>query len=158
MAARKTTAKKAAPKKSTSRKTTTRKAGTQKVAGEAGDRSDSGTEASSQDSSAEGGGGSRRRSSAPRAAAQKRRTGPAVAGEAARQLAELTGRAVEGVTGLSRTEDGWTVEVEVLEMRRIPETTDVLAGYEVTVDDDGDLLGYQRLRRYVRGTPGESGR
>ena len=94
------------------------------------------------------------RGSAPRAAAQKKRNGSAIAGEAAKQLVELTGRDVEGVTGLSRTDDGWTVEVEVLEVRRIPETTDLLALYEVTVDEDGDLEGYRRLRRYVRGTPG----
>ncbi len=97
--------------------------------------------------------------SAPRAAAQRKPKGPAIAGEAARQLEELTGREVEGVIGLSRTDEGWTVEVEVLEVRRIPETTDVLAIYEITVDEDGDLEGYRRLRRYVRGTPGEeSGR
>jgi Gas vesicle synthesis protein GvpO len=98
------------------------------------------------------------RGSAPRAAAQKKPKGPAIAGEAARQLVELTGRDVEGVTGLSRTDDGWSVEVEVLEVRRIPETTDVLALYEITVDEDGDLEGYRRLRRYVRGTPGEESR
>lgn len=99
------------------------------------------------------------RGSAPRAAAQQKPKGPAIASEAARQLEELTGREVEGVVGLSRTDEGWTVEVEVLEVRRIPETTDVLAIYEITVDEDGDLEGYRRLRRYVRGTPGEeSGR
>ena len=99
------------------------------------------------------------RASAPRAAAQKRPKGSAIAGHATRQLEELTGRSVEGVTALSRTDDGWSVEVEVLEVRRIPETTDVLALYEVTVDEDGDVEGYRRLRRYVRGTPGqESGR
>ena len=40
-------------------------------------------------------------------------------------------------------------------MRRIPDTTDVLALYEVDVDSDGDLEGYRRLRRYARGVPGE---
>jgi hypothetical protein len=78
-----------------------------------------------------------------------------IAREAAEQLGQLTGRDVEGVTALERTEDGWRVEVEVLEVRRIPETTDVLATYELTLDDDGDIEGYRRLRRYVRGTPGE---
>jgi hypothetical protein len=45
------------------------------------------------------------------------------------------------------------VQVEVLELRRVPNTTDVLAVYEVSVDRDGDLEGYTRLHRYVRGTP-----
>ncbi len=44
----------------------------------------------------------------------------------------------------------------MLELRRIPNTTDVLAIYEVTVDSDGDLEGYRRLHRYVRGRPGRT--
>ena len=97
-------------------------------------------------------------SSAPRASAPKKKSGMAVAREAAQQLLELTGRAAEGVTGLERTDDGWRVEVEVVEVRRIPDTMDVLALYELTVDADGELEGYRRLRRYSRGsTARESG-
>jgi hypothetical protein len=96
-----------------------------------------------------------KRSSAPRAAAPKKKTGMAIAAEAARQLLEMTGRDAEGVIGLEKTEDGWRIEVEVLEVRRIPETTDVLALYELTVDADGDLEGYRRMRRYTRGSAGE---
>ncbi|SRR5690554_4400427 len=70
---------------------------------------------------------------------------------AAQQLLELTGQAAEGVTALERTDDGWRVEIEVVETRRIPDTTDRLAVYEVAVDDRGDLIGYSRTRRYVRG-------
>ena len=96
-----------------------------------------------------------RRASAPRATAAKRATASQVAARAAQQLLELTGKGVEGVTGLERTDDGWNVHVEVVEVRRIPDTTDVLALYEVQVDEDGDLMGYRRLRRYARGVPGE---
>jgi hypothetical protein len=96
-----------------------------------------------------------RRGSAPRASAPKRVTGVRVAAMAADQLLELTGKAAEGVTGLQRTDDGWTVQVEVVEVRRIPDTTDVLALYEVEVDEDGELESYRRLRRYARGAPGE---
>jgi hypothetical protein len=95
------------------------------------------------------------RDSAPRAAAPKKMSGMAVAAEAARQLLQLTGREAEGVTGLEKTDDGWKVQVEVVEMRRIPETTDVLAIYEVDVDSNGDLVGYRRLRRYSRGAARE---
>ena len=97
-----------------------------------------------------------KRASPPRAAAAKRATASQVAVQAAQQLLELTGKGVEGVTGLERTDDGWKVHVEVVEVRRIPDTTDVLALYEVQVDDDGDLMGYRRLRRYARGVPGEN--
>lgn len=96
-----------------------------------------------------------KRASAPRAAAAKRATASQVAAHAAQQLLELTGKGAEGVTGLERTDDGWKVHVEVVEVRRIPDTTDVLALYEVQVDEDGDLIGYRRLRRYTRGKPGE---
>jgi hypothetical protein len=47
------------------------------------------------------------------------------------------------------------VEVEVLEMQRIPSTTDVLAVYEVSLDASGELVGYERTARYVRGDAGE---
>ena len=97
------------------------------------------------------------KSSAPRASAPRRRSGMTIAAEAAQQLVELTGREVEGITALERTDDGWVVEVDVLEVRRIPDTTDVLATYELTLDEDGEIDGYRRLRRYVRGTP-EDGR
>ena len=43
----------------------------------------------------------------------------------------------------------------MVEVRRIPNTTDVLAMYEVEVDGKGSLQGYRRVRRYVRGVPGE---
>ena len=89
--------------------------------------------------------------SAPRAESRRRPGATRIAAEAARQLVQLTGKEPEGIIGLERTEDGWTVEVEVLELRRVPSTTDVLATYAVTVDEDGELEGYQRRARYVRG-------
>ena len=95
------------------------------------------------------------RSSAPKAAGGRKRSGLALAAEAAQQLGQLTGRDVEAVTAVERTDDGWRVDVEVLEVRRIPDTTDVLATYELMLDSDGDIDGYRRVRRYIRGTPGE---
>ncbi len=80
-----------------------------------------------------------------------------VARTAAQQLAELTGREPECVIGIQRTEEGWQVDLEVVESRRIPDSTDVLATYAVETDEDGDLLGYQRVRRYVRGKGGDDG-
>jgi hypothetical protein len=70
-----------------------------------------------------------------------------VAGE----LAELLGREPEGVVSLERTEDGWRVGLEVLEIHRIPDTADILAEYEVDADERGHLMGYRRTRRYARG-------
>ena len=63
----------------------------------------------------------------------------------------MTGSGVESITGLERTDDGWTVEVVAVELRRVPNTTDVLASYEVRLDSGGELQGYRRMERYSRG-------
>lgn len=70
---------------------------------------------------------------------------------AAEQLAELLGRAPESVSALKPTEDGWRADVEVVELERIPETTSVMASYRVSLDQQGELVAYERIRRYTRG-------
>lgn len=78
-------------------------------------------------------------------------TSAAVIVERAReQLGQLVGRSAEAVTSLERHGDGWRVEVEVVELDRIPATTSVLATYEAELDRDGALLKYERVRRYMR--------
>lgn len=66
------------------------------------------------------------------------------------QLRDLHGRDAESVTSLERIGDGWRVTFEVLEVERIPSSTDVLATYAVDLDDDGRLLSFERARRYAR--------
>jgi hypothetical protein len=66
------------------------------------------------------------------------------------QLAELLGRAPESVSSLKPTEQGWEADVEVVELERIPETTSVMASYQVVLDPEGKLLAYERGRRYTR--------
>jgi hypothetical protein len=68
---------------------------------------------------------------------------------------EMTGEPPEVVTGVVREEGGWLVTVEVLELGRVPNTTDVLGCYQVRVDADGEPVSYQRIRRYHRGQVGE---
>ncbi|MBF0660850.1 gas vesicle protein GvpO [Rhodococcus sp. (in: high G+C Gram-positive bacteria)] len=67
-------------------------------------------------------------------------------------LGTLTLKETQGVTSVEPAEDGWIVEVEVVEDRRIPASTDMLALYEVEIDLDGNLLAYRRTRRYARGS------
>jgi len=69
---------------------------------------------------------------------------------ALQELEELVGCPAEGVSGIRRTDDGWVVLVDVLELERMPATTDVLGLYEVTLDGDGEVSGYRRVRRYLR--------
>ena len=66
---------------------------------------------------------------------------------------ELTGYRSEAATGLEwdGDSDTWHVTVEVLELARVPNTTDVIGAYEVRLDPQGALHGYKRLRRFPRG-------
>jgi Gas vesicle synthesis protein GvpO len=70
---------------------------------------------------------------------------------AAQVVADFTGRRPEGVVSVERHDGEWQVGVEVVETHRIPDTTDVLAVYEVRLDGDGTLTSYRRTRRYARG-------
>ena len=70
---------------------------------------------------------------------------------AVEQIVEMTGRAPEGVTFVRRQDDSWLVGVEVVETERIPDSSDVLAVYEAELDDEAELMSYQRVRRYPRG-------
>ncbi|MDX3242023.1 gas vesicle protein [Streptomyces sp. ME18-1-4] len=71
--------------------------------------------------------------------------------EARAQLAELTGMTAESVSSFAQTEDGWSLDVEVLELERVPDTMSLMATYQVELDPEGQLTGYRRVRRYERG-------
>jgi hypothetical protein len=79
-------------------------------------------------------------------------TGPEAVKRARHHVHGLTGKDAETVVGLEKDDDGWKVLLDVVELRRIPNTTDVLATYEVALDDGGELQGCRRLHRYVRGS------
>jgi len=66
------------------------------------------------------------------------------------QLQELLGKAVESASALERTKNGWVTTLEVVEVSRIPETTDVLASYELELDENLGLRSYRQVRRYSR--------
>lgn len=74
-----------------------------------------------------------------------------VLSEARAQFAELTGLTPESITTFEQTEDGWSLEIEVLELARVPDTMSLMASYEVDLDTEGQLTGYRRRRRYERG-------
>ncbi|MFE7794969.1 MULTISPECIES: gas vesicle protein GvpO [unclassified Streptomyces] len=81
----------------------------------------------------------------------RRLSAPRAMRYAAEQLQELLGRAPESVSALKPTEEGWQANVEVLELERVPGTTSVMASYQVTLDKEGELVAYERTRRYTRG-------
>lgn len=72
------------------------------------------------------------------------------------QFAGLTQLDPVAATGVRREQDGWSVLVDVVELERIPTTTSVMATYRVDVDTRGSLCGYERLRRFSRGSVDQS--
>ena len=72
------------------------------------------------------------------------------------QFAGLTQLQPVGATGVRREEDGWSVLVDVVELERVPSTTSVMATYRVDLDGSGELTGYERLRRFSRGSVDQS--
>jgi hypothetical protein len=79
-----------------------------------------------------------------------RSTVSSVVARAREQLRDLQGREAESVTAIERIDGGWRVTCEVVEVERIPNSTDVLATYVVELDDDCELLQFERVRRYYR--------
>jgi hypothetical protein len=69
---------------------------------------------------------------------------------AVRYVEQMTGRRPDTVSAIEPADDGWAIEVELVELERIPASTSVLATYEVRLDRDGSLRSYRRMRRYYR--------
>jgi hypothetical protein len=67
------------------------------------------------------------------------------------ELSELLQSEPAGVSALKGTDQGWTAQVEVVEIPRIPDTTSVMASYRVDLDRRGRIVGYERTGRYARG-------
>ena len=81
--------------------------------------------------------------------------GMQAARHAAGKIRELTGRQPEHVVSVAKQDGGWQIGLEVVELHRIPDTADVLAVYEVTLDARGRLVTCSRERRYLRGSTDE---
>ena len=75
--------------------------------------------------------------------------------KARQQLQQITGLDVATVSAVEEHESGWRAYVNLVELRRVPTTSDVLATYEAVLDPSGELVTYRRLRRFLRGQVGE---
>jgi hypothetical protein len=76
--------------------------------------------------------------------------------KAQQEFVILGKKPTDGVTGLSKTEEGWSVLLEALERKAIPDTMDVLGLYELRLDNEGNLLGLERKKLRKRGDTGEN--
>jgi hypothetical protein len=86
---------------------------------------------------------------------EPRRSKPRLPGSRAAKMAmqhlqALTGQQPESLSGLTPSGSGWKVALDVVELERIPRSTDVMASYEIELDEEGELVGYRRLGRYYR--------
>jgi hypothetical protein len=71
--------------------------------------------------------------------------------KAQEEFTKLSNATVNRVIGLSKTEDGWLVSLEVVERVAIPETMDVLGLYEVRLDAEGNIQEFGRKKLRKRG-------
>lgn len=70
---------------------------------------------------------------------------------AKQQLSQVTGLKPITVTRASKDEGGWHVGVEMLEMSRIPSSTDLLGRYDVLLDLRGSMVSFDRTGTRLRG-------
>lgn len=72
--------------------------------------------------------------------------------ESAREeISRATGLELSTTLGASKDERGWRISMEMIEKHSIPDQMDILATYDVILDDDGKLLEFNRrkLRKRV---------
>jgi len=74
-----------------------------------------------------------------------------LAERAKEQLAQVTGFTPVAVVGSYKDEEGWHVSVDVLEMARLPESTDVVGTYVAVLDENGDMVKFDKMRSRLRG-------
>lgn len=77
-------------------------------------------------------------------------TAPQIVQQAKEQLGMMTGLEPDTVSSLGKDAEGWHVTIEMVEMERIPNSSDVLATYDTLLDEKGHLVSYQRVQRYYR--------
>ena len=66
------------------------------------------------------------------------------------ELSRINGLEADRVSSVVSEPDGWHVTVDLIELKRIPPSTDVIAAYDAVFALDGSLLSYHRSRRYLR--------
>ena len=76
-----------------------------------------------------------------------------LAERAKQQLAQVTGFKPVAAVGAYKDEEGWHVSVDLLEMTRIPESTDLLGTYVITLDDEGNMVKFEKKGARLRGEP-----
>ncbi len=80
-------------------------------------------------------------------------TAAQVVDRAKTQLSELIERKPSGVLAISKDEEGWHISLEMLERKAIPDHMDLLATYDVLLDEEGNIVKFGRGSLRTRGEP-----
>jgi hypothetical protein len=67
-----------------------------------------------------------------------------------KQMEAITGMAPETVSRLDRDGTGWKLGIDMVEHQSIPRTYDLLASFDVLIDEDGNIQNWHRTNRFVR--------
>lgn len=65
-------------------------------------------------------------------------------------ISSLLDKPVDGVTGVKPVEDGAVVTIDLVDLERIPHSTDVLVSYELHINRKSEVDSYQRTNRFTR--------
>ncbi|MBI5235173.1 MAG: gas vesicle protein [Deltaproteobacteria bacterium] len=60
------------------------------------------------------------------------------------EMKRLTGLEAASTVKTVKDESGWRLLVEMIEKRSIPDSMDILATYEILMDDNGNLMEFNR--------------
>ena len=65
--------------------------------------------------------------------------------QARRQLGQLTGLELGSTVSVRKDEDRWKLRVEVVEKKSMPDSQDLLATYDLAVDEAGQVVDFSRI-------------
>lgn len=82
---------------------------------------------------------------------------PAVIATARDNVALFADLPVDQIVSCKRSDADWLVEIDLIEASARLGDNDMIATYAMTISATGDVLGIERLRRYMRETS-EAGR
>jgi len=71
------------------------------------------------------------------------------------EMSKITKLELSTTLGAAKDEKGWRISLELVEKHSIPDQMDILAIYDVRLDDDGNLLEFKRGRLRKRIDTGE---
>jgi len=71
------------------------------------------------------------------------------------EMSKITKLELSTTVGAAKDEKGWRVSLELVEKHSVPDQMDILATYDVRLDDDGNLLEFNRARLRKRIDTGE---